>query len=434
MLAVLVAAWMGLCLYAGGYGGVFPGVTMAGEDLGGLSLDHAEEQLSEALEGFLTGRVVAVAADGEDLGTYDLAELGAYAVAGEAAQAAWDVGRESGALGWLKNGWTMLRGLLGGETALEPRVYYDEDRLSAAVEEMAGAFDQEPVDASYELTRDGLFATRERDGRALDREGLAQALMSAPETVEAPWETVEAQALDLEAMADSFSSEPSQARYDKETGQVVDGEVGVTVDAEAARLVLESAAAGETVQLPADITFPEMTAQELEAVLFRDLLGTTTTTVSGTSVRRNNVRLSGEAVNGTILNDGEEFNYNQVVGGADRGAGLRRRGHLCQRRDRGHRRRRHLPDLQHRVSGGPAEQPGDRGAVQPPVLARLHHPGHGRHGELGRARVPVQEQHRLPHPHRRGLQEQPAHRQHLRHKDGRHIRGDDPGGPQHHQL
>ena len=111
----------------------------------------------------------------------------------------------------------------------------------------------------------------------------------------------------------------------------------MTVDAEAARLVLESAAAGETVQLPADITFPEMTAQELEAVLFRDLLGTTTTTVSGTSVRRNNVRLSGEAVNGTILNDGEEFNYNQVVGGADRGAGLRRRGYLCQRRDRGHR-------------------------------------------------------------------------------------------------
>ena len=314
VLAVLLAAWAGLCLYAGGYGGVFPGVTMAGEDLGGLSLDHAEEQLSEALEGFLTGRVVAVAADGEDLGTYDLAELGAYAVAGEAAQAAWDVGRESGALGWLKNGWTMLRGLLGGETALEPRVYYDEDRLSAAVEEMAEAFDQEPVDASYELTRDGLFATRERDGRALDREGLAQALMSAPETVEAPWETVEAQALDLEAMADSFTSEPSQARYDKETGQVVDGEVGVTVDAEAARLVLESAAAGETVQLPADITFPEMTAQELEAVLFRDLLGTTTTTVSGTSARRNNVRLSGEAVNGTILNDGEEFNYNQVVG------------------------------------------------------------------------------------------------------------------------
>ena len=194
VLAVLVAAWAGLCLYAGGYGGVFPGVTMAGEDLGGLSLDHAGEQLSEALEGFLTGRVVAVAAGGEDLGTYDLAELGAYAVAGEAAQAAWDVGRESGALGWLKNGWTMLRGLLGGETALEPRVYYDEDRLSAAVEEMAEAFDQEPVDASYELTRDGLFATRERDGRALDREGLAQALMSAPETVEAPWETVEAQA------------------------------------------------------------------------------------------------------------------------------------------------------------------------------------------------------------------------------------------------
>ena len=76
------------------------------------------------------------------------------------------------------------------------------------------------------LTRDGLFATRERDGRALDREGLAQPSCPLRRTVEAPWETVEAQALDLEAMADSFSSEPSQARYDKETGQVVDGEGG----------------------------------------------------------------------------------------------------------------------------------------------------------------------------------------------------------------
>ena len=314
VLAAALLAWTGLCLYAGGYGGVFPGVTVAGADVSGLTVERAEERLEEALDAFLTGRTVTVTAGGETLGTYDLTELGAYAVAGEAAQAAWDVGRRSGVLGWLGNGWTMLRGLLGGGTALEPTVYYDESKLSLAVDALAEAFDQEPLDAAYELTREGLFATRERDGRTLDRRSLAQALMTAPETVEAVWETAAAQPLDLEAMAASFSAEPSQARYDKETGQVVDGEVGVIVDSEAARLVLESAAAGETVRLPAEIVFPALTAQELEAVLFRDLLGTTTTNVSGSSTRRNNVRLSGEAVNGTILNDGEEFDYNKVVG------------------------------------------------------------------------------------------------------------------------
>jgi len=57
-----------------------------------------------------------------------------------------------------------------------------------------------------------------------------------------------------------------------------------------------------------------MTAQELEAVLFRDVLSTTTTNVSGSSARKGNVKLAGAAVNGTILNDGDIFDYNQVVG------------------------------------------------------------------------------------------------------------------------
>ena len=36
--------------------------------------------------------------------------------------------------------------------------------------------------------------------------------------------------------------------------------------------------------------------------------------ISGTSTRKNNVKLSGAAVNGTVLNDGDIFDYNQVVG------------------------------------------------------------------------------------------------------------------------
>ena len=55
-------------------------------------------------------------------------------------------------------------------------------------------------------------------------------------------------------------------------------------------------------------------AQELEAVLFRDVLSTTTTNVSGTSVRKGNVKLAGQAVNGTVLNHGDVFDYNKVVG------------------------------------------------------------------------------------------------------------------------
>ena len=312
--ALLVGGAAGLCVWANGYSGVFPGVTMADIPLENQSLEQAEATLEAGLMERVDTGSVTVTADGEELGTYALSQLGAYIVAGEAAESAWSVGRESGLPGWLKNGWTLARGLLGRETALEPTVYYNEDALRDAVAAMALQFDRSPRDGSYELSRDGLFATKEVDGRALDQDALAAALSHASGTVEAPWEVVYAQPLDLDAMAEALNAEPSPARYDVEQGKVVDGQVGVELDVEAARYVLEAAAQGEIVELPAQIVYPEMTAQELEAVLFRDVLGTTTTNVSGSSARRGNIKLAGASVNGTILNDGDIFDYNQVVG------------------------------------------------------------------------------------------------------------------------
>ncbi|MDE6590850.1 MAG: VanW family protein, partial [Oscillospiraceae bacterium] len=68
------------------------------------------------------------------------------------------------------------------------------------------------------------------------------------------------------------------------------------------------------VTINAEIQYPAVTAEDLKAVLFRDVLGTTSTKVGGTRVRRNNVKLAGECCNGLILNDGDEFDYNKVVG------------------------------------------------------------------------------------------------------------------------
>lgn len=312
--AVCLGLVLGVCFYAGGYDAVFPGVSMAEIPLAGLSREAAEVRLEEELPAWVDGGSITVSAGQISLGTYPRSQLGAYAVAGEAAQAVWAVGRESGPLGWLRNGWTMARGLLGGETALVPELYYDENALAMAVGQMAADFDRAPKDGAYQLTREGLFATKHQTGRALDQAALVKLLAGAQGQVEAPWQEIPAQELDLYALAQSLSPVPSPARYDVEQGKVVDGQVGVTMDPEAARLALEAAAEGETIPLPAQITFPEITAQELETVLFRDLLGTATTTVSGSKTRKNNVQLAAAAVNGTILNAGDIFDYNQVVG------------------------------------------------------------------------------------------------------------------------
>ena len=315
LAALLLGTMTGLCLYAGSYEKIFPGVYVGSVDLGGQDRETAQRTLSARMSELTDPYTITITADGRDLGEYTPSQLGGYTDAQELADQAYAVGRGTGPVSFVTSGIAMARGLLGISTELSPAILYDEDDLEDAVADIAAEFDLEPLDGSYELTRDGLFATKHQDGRALDREALAAAITeSTGGEIEASWPPLPAEPLDLEAMAAELSTEATPAHYDIETGKVVDGTVGVTLDVEAAEYAMDAALNGETVKLPAEVTFPTVTAAELEEVLFRDLLSTCTTKVSGTSTRKNNVKLSGEAVNGTILNDGDIFDYNKVVG------------------------------------------------------------------------------------------------------------------------
>ena len=315
IVTLAVGAAAGIGVYANHvYQGVFPGVSVAGITLDGQTLPGAQDILTQQLSAQLASRRVTITADGEELGTYSMADLGARPQAAQAALQAYAVGREKGTAGWINNGLIMAKAILGSRIDLSSSLSYDEEKLYAAVEEMAEGFDAESADAFYELGPEGLYATKERDGRLLERDALAQMLRGAEGEINAPWTKIPGKTLDLEAMAGEISAEALPARYDIETGTVLEGQVGVAVDTEAAQYVMDAAAQGERIKLPAEVVYPKMTAEELEAVLFRDLLSTASTSVSGTKARKGNVRLSGEFVNGTILNHGDVFDYNEIVG------------------------------------------------------------------------------------------------------------------------
>ncbi len=67
--------------------------------------------------------------------------------------------------------------------------------------------------------------------------------------------------------------------------------------------------------IPVTITQPTITEAVLKERLFRDTLARTATNLNeGNAPRTNNVRLAAKAINGTILNPGDVFSYNTVVG------------------------------------------------------------------------------------------------------------------------
>lgn len=312
---LVVGAVVGMGIYANTiYKGIFPGVSVEGISLEGQDLAGAKATIDQQLTQRLESAVMTVTADGETLGSFDQAQLGARYHAEEAVEKACAVGRESGFGGWFRNAFAMTRAILGNKVEFSASLIHDEETIRAAAEQLAKDFDKDSADAFYELTDDGVYATKERNGRVLDSEALAKLMLGAEGEIEAPWAKIPGQTLDLEAMADEICSEALPTRYDIATGTVLEGQTGVEVDIEASEYVLAAADEGERVKLPGRVTHPEMTAAELEAVLFRDLLSTASTSVSGTKARKGNVKLSAEFVHGTILNPGDVFDYNAIVG------------------------------------------------------------------------------------------------------------------------
>jgi hypothetical protein len=104
------------------------------------------------------------------------------------------------------------------------------------------------------------------------------------------------------------------AELDRETWEVSDCVVGVDFCVSSAISLLDATESGKTATISVEYLQPEVTRDYLESKLYRDLIGECTTWVHGGADRITNVRLSSEAINGLLLEPGEEFSFNGTVG------------------------------------------------------------------------------------------------------------------------
>ena len=157
-----------------------------------------------------------------------------------------------------------------------------------------------------------------KDGIQIDTDALKEDLRSmewlADRTLKAGYAIAPAKALTAREIQDAVAGQVKNAGYDAKTGSIIPEQAAASFDVAAAQAALDGAAPGEVVELPADIQLPAVTAEELEKVLFRDVLGKARTRVGGTAARKSNVRLSAAAIDGFVMNTGDVFSYNGVVG------------------------------------------------------------------------------------------------------------------------
>lgn len=315
--AALVSIYAGFCIAAGAADAIAPHTFIGGEDVGGLTRTEVVWAVDSVLDDLRYNcGVHALLDDGTEAAYLSYDELGLTFDADALAEDAYASSHSGNPF---TDGWQLLTATLGRSTAVTP--VPNPGWEDGAAQKLAEATQIVPEDFSYEVLSDDILRlTKQTNGRDADRDALSARLRDAEadetgsRTVNLPYTVTSGKAGDLAAIDALLGGSSANAKYDTENGGIIPERSALHFDVAQAQQLLDAAAPGATVDIPTESFEPEITAAELEQVLFRDLLGTYTTRVGGAAGRKANVKLTAKRVNGVVLNAGDTFNYYDYCG------------------------------------------------------------------------------------------------------------------------
>ena len=323
VLAALIVVYLALCVWVSASGSTLPRTTAAGLDVSGLTREQLQSELETGLTALYEGQSLRFTVEGVD-GTYEIDGSVVSPDVPAAADGAWTL-RQGG---FLSGGWRLLRALALGNQVEVPVSFTSQgeaevDALLSGLESELGG---QVLETTWEVSGDALVFHMGEPGRAFDmaavkadildrfaRQDFSDFQISPAITDPAP---VDAQAIHTQLYALA-----QNATLDRETYEVVPSVTGIDFEPSAVQEALEGAQWGEELSVPITVTEPTVTTEALQESLFRDVLGEATTSVSGSSNRKSNVKLSASVCNGIILLPGDVFSYNDTTGSrtADKG-------------------------------------------------------------------------------------------------------------------
>ncbi len=116
---------------------------------------------------------------------------------------------------------------------------------------------------------------------------------------------------DAQILYTQFAKEAVNDSLDMETFGLVHGAYGLSFDRSSSQAQMDAAAYGDTLTFPLEYVAPEVMG---EATYYQDVLGYCETKHTTNENRNTNLRLICETLDGFILQPGEEFSFNGVVG------------------------------------------------------------------------------------------------------------------------
>lgn len=328
VIAVLAAAAFGGGCLAGRSDKIHPNLTLGSVAIGDMSVKDAAAKLESEHWSVDTGSV-EVTLPGDYTFTVTAAEAGTDMSCTEAAQAAYDYGHSGKPVNDLV---CYFKCITGSVTQGDIMKAANTDGVRKAVDKALADYN-ERMGKGYEIDEENavLKLIKGADTADIDADKLCDIIVRAfaggNDSVSYDAASGSSEEPDFDKLHEDICAEVLDAKYDPETQKATESRVGIEFDADEAKKLWDKAENGETVKIPLTVTQPKYTTEQLDKMLFADKLGSQTTGyASSTANRATNVELSAKKINGYILNPGETFSYNTVVGKRTAAAGFKSAG------------------------------------------------------------------------------------------------------------
>lgn len=302
-----------------------PKVLVDGIEVGGLSREETAQLLEEHdwdEDASLALRVKLPAGVSFKL---DLCQAGAMFTKEGAVEAAFRYGHTGNLY---KNLWLYLKNLFIPVDVSQAYLRLDEEYIRQTAEKGIEKFYKKTGQTGYTVDTEKaqLSMIKGAGEMEIDLDALcaeiSEALLSDQLLLERLYIDSVLSPPDFESIRQEILTEAQDARFAEESFEVIPETVGCDFDTAQAQMIWEAAQPGEKVKIPLVITQPEVTAEQLESLIFRDKLGSVTTYYTYSNDNRiNNINLAAASLDGLILMPGQVFSYNETVGQRTEAAG-----------------------------------------------------------------------------------------------------------------
>lgn len=297
-------------------------------DVSNMTREEAKKAVSDVINAKLSEELYLQKDDFET--SLNANQINAVFDIDTAVNEAYNIGRDGNIV---TNNYGILFTMIFGRD-IECNLNYNEESLVKKIEDISSKLPGSVVQNSYYIEDDELIIVRGKEGLQIKTDELNEQILNEMKDINKlyniitiPIEMVQPQAIDLEQIRNEIYKEPQDAYVSKNPTTVhthVNGvDFGISIE-EAEKILAEDK---EEYVIPLKITPADKTIEDLGEEAFPDLLGEFTTIYDASNKNRsNNLSISAEKIDGTIIMPGEIFSYNQIVGERTIAAGYKEAG------------------------------------------------------------------------------------------------------------